>query len=100
MMLEKYLELSKIAQQLEIENKTLVDSLIKINDQCFELEETIKQKDQLIGDLIIEKSRLKDLLLLNHESLEHAKAVYKIPQEKSSFFDKIFGVTNENNNSK
>jgi len=69
-MLDKYLELSRIAQDLERENLELRDALIKLDGQYYNLEQTLKEKDKFIADLIIEKTRLKDLLTLGAVDFE------------------------------
>lgn len=89
MTLEKYLELSQIAQNLEIENRQLSNALIELDEKYQQLENQLKDKDKTIADLIIDKARLKDLLLLNHEALNHSIDGHKIPAEKPSFLDRL-----------
>lgn len=88
-MLEQYLELSKVSQDMEKENRILRDALLKLDGLYNEIQEVIKQKDELIADLMIQKSRCHDLLLLKTEDLERAKQGYKIPAEKSNFIDRL-----------
>lgn len=61
-MLEKFLKLSEIAQDLESKNRELTDAIIKIDNMYQDALETIKQKDQMIADLMLDRSRLEDVL--------------------------------------
>lgn len=104
-MLEKYLELSEICQRTESENRELTDALIKLGDEINALDLVLKEKTQMIGDLIIEKTRLKDMLILKTKELEQCQAGYKIPEPEqpvkpAGFIDRMFkrGVPDESNN--
>lgn len=88
-MLEQYLELSKVSQDLEKENKILRDAIIKMDNYYTELQDVVKQKDELIADLMIQKNRYYDLLSLKTKDLEQAKQGYKIPAEKPNFIDRL-----------
>lgn len=68
-MLEKYLELTQISKELEKENKALSDLYIETDYKNQILEKKLTEQDLLIADLILEKSRLKDLLIMTRHDL-------------------------------
>jgi hypothetical protein len=68
-MLEKYLELTQISKELEKENKALSDLYLETDSKNQILEKKITEQDLLIADLILEKSRLKDLLIMTRHDL-------------------------------
>lgn len=68
-MLEKYLELTQVSKELEKENKTLADLYIETDKKNQVLEAKLKEQDLLIADLILEKKRLKDLLIMTRHDL-------------------------------
>lgn len=68
-MLEKYLELTQVSKDLEKENKTLADLYIETDKKNQVLEAKLKEQDLLIADLMIEKARLKDLLIMTRHDL-------------------------------
>lgn len=67
-MLEKYLELSRIAQNIEADNRILSDAIIKLTNESDAFNEILKTKDRMIADLIIERDRFKELLKIQKEN--------------------------------
>lgn len=68
-MLEKYLELTQVSKELEKENKILSDLYIETDSKNQILEAKLKDQDLLIADLMLEKARLKDLLIMTRHDL-------------------------------
>lgn len=63
-MLEKYLELTQVSKELEKENRILSDLYIETDKKNQILEAKLREQDLLIADLMLEKARLKDLLIM------------------------------------
>lgn len=91
-MLEKYLELSQIYQQLLADYRLIETALEKLRNELEVAEHSIKQKDLTIADLTVDNNRLRDMLKLKIRDLEDLKKGYRIPsqEEKPNLLDRIF----------